>query len=540
MNYVILAAGLGSRFAREGITTPKPLVPVMGVPMIGRLIGVLRSLGGCDSIHIVANPHMEGLVEYLERLRADGAPLVIKPIVSDNSYTSLRLAAEGLEGRFVAMTVDTVFADKEMAEFVRVVEAMPPGEVAMALTRYVDDESPLYARVNSQGLITNYRYGGEPFEEGAIVSAGIYGLTAEAMRMVSARERYPESLSDFQRILATETPLKVRMFEMQKAFDVDSVRDRDAAEAFLRRSRSWREEYRESLKSSDTEEHIDLAFYRPIGFAWACLFRRLGISPNAVTIASIFIGIAAGICFYPTTLWINIIGMFLLMWANSYDSADGQLARLTGQYSRLGRILDGMAGDFWFLSIYVAICLRTNHADPWFAAHTWVVWVLAVAAGICHAKQAALADYYRQMHLFFLKGRAGSELDSSAHLARRYAELQWGRQPVAKLIALLYLHYTRSQEAETPELQRLRRLIAERWPEGPLPRQLHDEFLRGSLPLCKWENFMTFNWRTIFLFATLFIGRPWIYFVVELTLFNAVMFYTHHAHERLCRKMDVV
>ena len=96
-----------------------------------------------------------------------------------------------------------------------------------------------------------------------------------------------------------------------------------------------------TLKSMDTEEFIDIHFYRPIGYRWALLFRRLGISPNSVTIASIFIGIASGICFYPHDLTINIIGMLLLVWANSYDSADGQLARMTGQKSALGRILDG-------------------------------------------------------------------------------------------------------------------------------------------------------------------------------------------------------
>ena len=41
--------------------------------------------------------------------------------------------------------------------------------------------------------------------------------------------------------------------------------------------------YRDSLKSMDTEEHIDLAFYRPIGYAWACLAKKLGVTPNAIT-----------------------------------------------------------------------------------------------------------------------------------------------------------------------------------------------------------------------------------------------------------------
>ena len=101
--------------------------------------------------------------------------------------------------------------------------------------------------------------------------------------------------------------------------------------------------YADSLKSKDTEEWIDLMFYRPIGFRWALLFKKLGITPNTVTITSIFLGILAGVLFYPQSLPINIIGMLLLVWANSYDSADGQLARLTGQKSELGRILDGVA-----------------------------------------------------------------------------------------------------------------------------------------------------------------------------------------------------
>ena len=101
-----------------------------------------------------------------------------------------------------------------------------------------------------------------------------------------------------------------------------------------------------TLKSLDTEEFIDIHFYRPIGYQWALFFNKLGVSPNSITIASIFIGIAAGICFYFQSLAINVIGMLLLIWANSYDSADGQLARMTGQKSALGRILDGAAGEY--------------------------------------------------------------------------------------------------------------------------------------------------------------------------------------------------
>ena len=542
MHYVILAAGLGSRFAKDGVHTPKPLVPVMGRPMIGRLIDILSSRPDCETIYIVANSRMTPLVDYLHTLRDSGKPLDVRPIISDNSYTSLFKATEGIKGKFVAMTVDAIFANSEFDAFVKQVEAAPEGEVVMALTRFVDDESPLYAKV-VDGEVLDYHYGGEPYPEGEIVSAGIYGLTPEAMEFVAHREGYPESLSDFQRILAAESPLKVRCFEMAKALDVDSTRDLDVAEAFLAeangekpRPKTLKEQYRDSLKSSDTEEHIDLAFYRPIGFAWAVLFRRLGITPNAVTIASIFIGVAAGICFYPTALWINIIGMLLLIWANSYDSADGQLARMTKQYSRLGRILDGLSGDFWFVSIYIAICLRTAHGGGYLGEHDWIVWTLAILAGICHSKQAAVADYYRQFHLYFLKGDGGSELDSSAQVERDAKALSWSKNFWRKLVATCYLGYTRNQEAWTPAMQALRREMARRWPDGKIPRREREEFIALSRPLCKWENFMTFNWRTIFLFITLFVGQPWIYFVIELTVFNIVMLLTIRRHEHICRK----
>ena len=145
--------------------------------------------------------------------------------------------------------------------------------------------------------------------------------------------------------------------------------------------------YSESLKSLDTEEHIDLAFYRPIGYAWARLAQYLGIKPNAITIASIFLGVGAGVAFYFNNIWINLLGILLLVWANSFDSADGQLARMTRQYSRLGRILDGLSGDFWFAAIYIAICLRENVTSDFFMERPWLIWTIAVVTGICHAVQ---------------------------------------------------------------------------------------------------------------------------------------------------------
>lgn len=294
--------------------------------------------------------------------------------------------------------------------------------------------------------------------------------------------------------------------------------------------------YRDSLKSMDTEEHIDLAFYRPIGYAWACLAKKLGVTPNAITISSIFIGLGAGVAFYFPELWINVIGMVLLIWANSFDSADGQLARMTKQYSRLGRILDGLSGDFWFAAIYIAICLRENMTSDFFMAHKWVIWVMAVLTGLCHAKQAAMADYYRQFHLYFLRGEEGSELESAYNLKRQLAQLSWSKNFWKKLTMTFYTNYTVQQEATAPAMQALRRELRKRFPDLRIPQSFRDAFRSQSLPLMKYTNILSFNWRTIALFTALFLQMPWLYFAFELTVLNILLVYMVLRHESICRR----
>lgn len=296
-----------------------------------------------------------------------------------------------------------------------------------------------------------------------------------------------------------------------------------------------KQQYRKSLKSFDTEEHIDLAFYRPLGFAWAYLFRKIGVTPNAVTVASIFLGVGAGVCFYFDNIWISVLGIFLLVWANTFDSCDGQLARLTGSYSPLGRILDGLSGDLWFLAIYIAVCLHENHFSAFFGEHAWLIWAIAAAAGICHGKQAAMADYYRQFHLFHVKGREGSELDTTSDLEKRLTALSWRHDFWRKITLTFYTKYTANQEAWTPWMQKLRRALAEKYPDGQIPAAYREKFRAASRPLMKYTNILTFNWRSIVLFITVLAGQPWLYFVFELTILNILLIYMVRRHETICR-----
>lgn len=297
-------------------------------------------------------------------------------------------------------------------------------------------------------------------------------------------------------------------------------------------------DYKQSLKSMDTEETFDLIFYRPLGYMWARIAKFLHITPNAITIASIFIGVGAGICFYYNNFWINVAACLLLMLADSLDSADGQLARMTGQYSRVGRILDGVSGDLWFIAIYFAICFRENVTSDFFMAHKWMIWVIAVATGICHATQAAMADYYRQFHLYFLKGEEGSELDSADQLRRKFRSMKWsGKEWFSKLVLAFYLNYTSGQESRTPNMQKLRKVLKEKY-GATAPQSFRDRFRALSKPLMKYTNILSFNTRCFALFAAVLIFRmPWLYFAFEITVLNGILIYMVARHERICREL---
>ena len=285
-----------------------------------------------------------------------------------------------------------------------------------------------------------------------------------------------------------------------------------------------------SYKSEDTEEWLDVHFTRPIGLAFALLWNKLGIHPNVITIISIFLGAGAGWMFHYTDLWHNICGVLLLMFANFCDSTDGQMARLTGKKTLLGRILDGFSGDVWFFCIYVSIIVRLWGQKIPLLDVEWGGWIFvlcAIAGLMCHSSQSSLADYYRQIHLFFLLGKEKSELDNYRQQRKIYESL-----PKHKLIERLfyynYANYCRSQEQRTPYFQR----FFEMWQEQPTTthRQM---LLINSRPLMKYTNLLTFNSRAIIIYVTCLLDCPWVYPVLEITAFQALYVYMHRTHEQL-------
>lgn len=293
-----------------------------------------------------------------------------------------------------------------------------------------------------------------------------------------------------------------------------------------------------TFKSKDTEEWLDIWFTRPIGFVFAKLFGALGIHPNVVTVISIFLGVFAGFCWWHTTMDWTVLGILMLMLANFLDSADGQLARMTGKKTLWGRLLDGFAGDLWFASIYIFLALRlTFEPMPFGGGRIWGIWIWVlefVSSVIFHSRQAGLADYYRNIYLLFHGDH--SELNDSRELAAEQSSTTWRERWFWKIWLFFYQNYTHSQEGMTPSFQRFRESVRTKY-GNEIPKDLGAEFCRRTYHLLKWTNISTFNTRAIVLYVTLLTGQPWIYFIFELTVMNIIFYGMKAAHEKVCREM---
>ena len=317
---------------------------------------------------------------------------------------------------------------------------------------------------------------------------------------------------------------------------------------------SFKQVLRESFKSNDTEETLDVYFTRPIGLAFALMWIKIGVTPNFVTILSMFLGAGAGFCFYHTELWWNICGVVLLMLANFCDSTDGQMARLTNQKTMIGRMLDGLASDVWFFCCYLGIALRLwNQLLPFQSVYLWTFWgfVLCSFAGFYwHARQCQLADYYRQIHLYFIKGEEGSELNSTEQEQRildAMPKRKWGPFTIGDkgyfwdyAFHHFYIGWCKKQENNTPEFQKFFRQVKAKWPSAAdMPEEFRQDFRSKSLPLMWMTNALTHNTRATVMFIACLVNEPWIYPVFEITVLAALYYYMKYRHEKMCREMTV-
>ena len=192
-----------------------------------------------------------------------------------------------------------------------------------------------------------------------------------------------------------------------------------------------------SHKGEAVEEWTDLHFFRPLGMRLVRLLAPTGVSADQVTVAALLVGLAAGHLFFYRSAALNALGLLLFVLSDILDSADGQLARLRGNSTRMGRVLDGISDNLRFVNLYFHLIARLLVAHAMAPA---ALAILAVLAGYSHSLQAGVADYLCQVYLYVAYGIG--ELDLPEDVASGPAG-----SPLARLGLLIYAGYVARQAA---------------------------------------------------------------------------------------------
>ena len=271
-----------------------------------------------------------------------------------------------------------------------------------------------------------------------------------------------------------------------------------------------------ATKGPVVEEWTDRRFFRPVGWRIARALESTWVSPDAVTLASLVVGLVAGHFFWYASAWLNAAGVLLFVVSDVLDSADGQLARLRGTSTRTGRILDGVSDSLRFVNLYASLGARL-FVMGW----GWKGATLAFAAIASHTYQAAAADYIRQAYLYFAVG-TGSELDLPEQ-ARPAGGSVWER-----LAAWLYVDYVRRQAWLFPRTTALVRSLVGQ----SVPAALRAEWAERQAPLVRACAWIAQNIRFALLAVTAVPGWPAAYCWIVLGPLNLVLVALILAHER--------
>lgn len=290
-------------------------------------------------------------------------------------------------------------------------------------------------------------------------------------------------------------------------------------------------------KSRDTDDPLDVRFHEPVGYVFMLFFKKIGFTPNMVTILSAIVGFAGGWLFISGSFWIRLMGVLLSILAIILDCTDGQLARATGKTSELGRLLDGGATIAAYAAQYIAVGIKMMHEPVFYTNLIWGGWcwlMIIPCAVLLHANQCRMADYFRNLHLFFLLGSEESELDSSEELQRRY-EVEKAKGFSFKVFYMfIYIRYTRMQEMLTPNLQRFFAVAGR--DTAAYSDEMRADFVTRSRKYIQLTNVLTINLRAYILFVLVLIGQHEWFFpaLLIMEIINAFMIYQY---EKIIKNM---
>jgi choline kinase/phosphoglycolate phosphatase-like HAD superfamily hydrolase/phosphatidylglycerophosphate synthase len=337
MRCVILAAGRGGRLV--GDDGVKPLVPLLGLPLLERVI-LTAGEAGLTEFSVVTGHRAAQVEAFLADLRLRRG-LSISAVRSEawaaGNGTSLLAARPVLDGEsFVLLMADHVF-DTTMLERL-MAELVEDGEVLLAVDSRLGGNRAIDPAEATKVVVRDHRIVaiGKDLEEVTGYDTGIFVCSPGIFAAVEASAREGDaSLTGGLRRLAERG--RVRALDTGAAawVDVDTRRDLRRARALLC---STLAKPHDGLVSRALNRKVSTRLLTPLLLGlWP------GVTANQVSALGLAVAAVAAVAFF---LGAPLVGGLAVQLASILDGSDGEIARLKMAPSPFGTFFDAVVDRY--------------------------------------------------------------------------------------------------------------------------------------------------------------------------------------------------
>ena len=333
MKCLIIGAGKGSRLRLRGDS--KPLIHILGVPLIERVIRSARE-AGADDFYVVTGYHGERVRTFLKGL-SDRTGIRITPIVNGDwekaNGLSVLKARQYLADPFLLLMADHLFEPSIAREMLEL--PLAQGEISLAVDRDIRNslvDMGDVTRVKTEGgKINNIGKGLTDFNG---FDTGIFVSTPAVFDALErcAEESGDTSLSGAVRVLAAEGRAKAVDINGHFWIDVDDPAAVRRAENVLLAD----------LGDKPNDGPVSRHLNRPLSVRISRRLVNYGITPNQVSLFSFLCSVLAAGLFAVGGYLALLLGGFLAQFASVVDGCDGEVARLKFRTSAYGGWFDAV------------------------------------------------------------------------------------------------------------------------------------------------------------------------------------------------------
>ncbi len=345
MKCLIIASGQGKRLAIKNEL--KPLVPLMGLPLIAQVILRARK-AGLDDFYVVTGYNGERLREYLH-VFGKRRKIKITCLQNDNwkeeNGLSVLRAKNVINENFILLMCDHILSE----EIIRKLKKNETDDqVILAVDSKIEgnhfvDHNDVTKVCTKDGKVVDI---GKNISEYNAFDTGVFLCSPAIFKAVEKSiENGDTSLTGGIKLLASKGKVRTCDVDGHYWIDIDNEKSLKQAEKLL---------CQELTKPSDgiisryINRKISVNIFTPF-----LIKIYKGFTPNQVSIISFVVSFISGLCFLLNRA---IIGALLIQMASILDGCDGEIARLKHLESTLGNfidaILDRYADGFILLGVF--------------------------------------------------------------------------------------------------------------------------------------------------------------------------------------------